>query len=199
MNTKEEHIQELKRLKDLTTVPSVQKVLEDLITENRVMREPIRRSKAQIQTIYITTGFAWNQTPTSIIIYINFKDAGTLSTDNCSMNTTPRSLEFNVFNHNSAHHKFKINQLYSFIQPEKSSFKLKEHKIVISLTKKNLDSVWLDLRMKSTQKTYQELERYEKINGPKRNNINGNNNANYDTPFKEGSYCSHHLAQGEPS
>lgn len=48
MNTKEEHIQELKRLKDLSTVPSVQKVLEDLITENREMREPIKRSKVHI-------------------------------------------------------------------------------------------------------------------------------------------------------
>ncbi|KAL9537329.1 hypothetical protein MBANPS3_011878 [Mucor bainieri] len=96
MNTKEEHIQELKRLKDLATVPSVQKVLEDLITENREMREPIKRSKAQIQTIFITTGFAWNQTSTSVIIYVNFKDAGTLSKDNCSMNATTRSLEFNI-------------------------------------------------------------------------------------------------------
>ncbi|KAL7315079.1 hypothetical protein PS15m_006577 [Mucor circinelloides] len=190
MSSKEEHIRELKRLMDLSTVPSVQKVLEDLINENHEMREPIKRSKAQIQTIYITTGFAWNQTSTSIIIYVNFKDAGMLSKDNCSIHTTPRSLEFNIFNHNGAHYKFKINQLYSFIHPEKSSFKLKENKIVITLTKKNHDSVWLDLRMKSTQKTYQELERYEKIN-----HLNPNNNSkskNYDTPFKEGSYCSHH-------
>lgn len=45
MDTKEEHIQELRRLKDLSTVPSVQKVLENLINENRKMREPIKRSK----------------------------------------------------------------------------------------------------------------------------------------------------------
>ncbi|OAD05417.1 hypothetical protein MUCCIDRAFT_109282 [Mucor lusitanicus CBS 277.49] len=169
MNTKEEHIQELRRLKDLATVPSVQKVLEDLISENREMREPIKRSKAQIQTIFITTGFAWNQTPTSIVIYVNFKDAGTLSKDNCSINTTPRSLEFNIA----------------------------KHKIVIILTKKTPDSVWLDLRMKSTQKTYQELERYEKINDLNPNNVHNNNHANFDTPFKEGSYCSHHPVQEE--
>lgn len=134
MDTKEEHIQELRRLKDLSTVPSVQKVLENLINENRKMREPIKRSKvhfihwgkvpmkmlnnvytqqAQIQTIYITTGYAWSQTSTYIryvssksaswhltkrqrSIYVNFKDAGKLSKDNCSMNTTTRSVEFNI-------------------------------------------------------------------------------------------------------
>ncbi|GAN07105.1 hypothetical protein MAM1_0148d06597 [Mucor ambiguus] len=182
MNSKEEHIQELKRLKDLATVPSVQKVLEDLITENCKIREPIKRSKAQIQTIYITTGFAWNQTPASImyVLYINFKDAGTLSKDNCSMNTTPRSLEFNI----ATLHMCK---------------QLKEHKIVITLPKKNPDSVWLDLRMKSTQKTYQELERFEKMNSQNPDYINNNHSANFDTPFKEGGHCSHHLAQEEPS
>ena len=123
MDTKEEHIQELRRLKNLSTVLSVQKVLENLINENREMREPIKRSKAQIQTIYITTGYAWSQTSVSVSIYVNYKDASKLSKDNCSINTTTRSLEFNIINHNSAHHKFKINQLYSFINPEKSSFK----------------------------------------------------------------------------
>lgn len=29
-------------------------------------------------------------------IYVNFKDAGKLSKDNCSIHTTPRSLEFNI-------------------------------------------------------------------------------------------------------
>lgn len=48
MSNKEEHIRELKRLMDLSTVPSVQKVLEDLINENREMREPIKRSKVLI-------------------------------------------------------------------------------------------------------------------------------------------------------
>ncbi|KAL9549242.1 hypothetical protein PS6_006184 [Mucor atramentarius] len=180
MSSKEEHIRELKRLMDLSTVPSVQKVLEDLINENHEMREPIKRSKAQIQTIYITTGFAWNQTSTSIIIYVNFKDAGMLSKDNCSIHTTPRSLEFNI-----AISYILKNPHSSLVRTQ-----LKENKIVITLTKKNHDSVWLDLRMKSTQKTYQELERYEKIN-----HLNPNNNSkskNYDTPFKEGSYCSHH-------
>lgn len=95
MDTKEEHIQELRRLKDLSTVPSVQKVLENLINENRKMREPIKRSKvhfihwekvpmkmlnnvytqqAQIQTIYITTGYAWSQT-SSYIRYVSSKTA----------------------------------------------------------------------------------------------------------------------------
>lgn len=78
------------------------------------------------------------------------------------------------------------------------TIQLKEHKIVINLTKKNPDSVWLDLRMKSTQKTYQELERFEKINDLNPNSINNSHNANYDTPFKEGSHCSYHLAQREP-
>jgi hypothetical protein len=45
MDTKEEHIQELRRLKNLSTVLSVQKVLENLINENHEMREPIKRSK----------------------------------------------------------------------------------------------------------------------------------------------------------
>jgi hypothetical protein len=65
---------------------------------------------------------------------------------------------------------------------------LKDSKIIITLTKQIQDSIWLDLRMKSTQNAYQELERFEKINdsSPKENN------ANYDTPFKENSCCSHH-------
>lgn len=79
----EHHYQELCRLKGLTSLPSVQNVLERLINEQHAAREPIKRSKvlsifsflksrfnstiifhiiqAQVQTLYITTGYAWGQ------------------------------------------------------------------------------------------------------------------------------------------
>ena len=65
---------------------------------------------------------------------------------------------------------------------------MKDNKIIITLTKQIQDSIWLDLRMKSTQNAYQELERSEKANDPSPKE----NNANYDTPFKENNCCSHH-------
>lgn len=41
----EHHYQELCRLKGLTSLPSVQNVLERLINEQHAVREPIKRSK----------------------------------------------------------------------------------------------------------------------------------------------------------
>lgn len=45
-----DHYQELKRLKGLCIVPSVQKVLDDLINNHgKDVREPIKRSKVKIR------------------------------------------------------------------------------------------------------------------------------------------------------
>ncbi|KAI8637154.1 hypothetical protein BD408DRAFT_375714 [Parasitella parasitica] len=170
MDPNEESIEEIKRLKDL----SIQKI-----------REPIKRSKAQIQTLFINNnGYAWHETASSVIIRVNFIDADKISVDDCSLNTTTRSVEFNIFNHKNAHHKFTITQLYSFIHPEKSRYKLKKDKIVINLTKQNDGTSWLDLRMKTIQNTYQGLERSI-------NTSSKEGSINYDTPFKESNCCSH--------
>lgn len=55
----EQDIEELYKLKEIAKRPLVQKVLQDII--NKEKREPIKKTKAQVQTIYITSNYAWDQ------------------------------------------------------------------------------------------------------------------------------------------
>ncbi|KAG2235447.1 hypothetical protein INT48_007845 [Thamnidium elegans] len=174
----EHHYQELYRLKSLTSLPSVQNVLDNLINERQVIREPIKRSKAQIQTLYITTGYAWGQSLTTVTLYVNFEGASELPKDKYSVKVLQRSLELNIYENKGANYNFKINQLCDFVVPEKTV--LKKNKILIVLCKQNQDSDWPDLRMKTTQNTYNELERFEKTYEPIHQD-------NFQTPFIDSS------------
>lgn len=64
MTMSEEHYQELLRLKNLSSVPSVQKVLEDMINDrpksrrndsSSLIREPIKRSRVSMSDIFKVT------------------------------------------------------------------------------------------------------------------------------------------------
>ncbi|EIE90900.1 hypothetical protein RO3G_15611 [Rhizopus delemar RA 99-880] len=79
------------------------------------------------------------------------------------LNVQERSIELDIPNINhSAIYKFKINQLYHLVQPKQSYIKFKENKIVIVLSKQIQGKEWSDLRMKSTQTVFHELQRSSK-------------------------------------
>ncbi|KAG2211919.1 hypothetical protein INT47_004606 [Mucor saturninus] len=171
-------------MKGLCRLPSVQKALDALINEGRQVREPIKRTKALLQTRYITTGYAWCQSAASVTLYVNFDNADEIPKTKYSLDVLDRSIELNIFDYKGVNHNFKINQLCDFVKPENSTIKFKQDKIVIILKKRNAGSDWPDLRMKSTHKTFHELERHEKSYTPKLN-------TNYTTPFTNGIHCHH--------
>ncbi|KAI9349907.1 hypothetical protein BD770DRAFT_413122 [Pilaira anomala] len=183
----DQHYQELDRLRNLTSLPSVQKVLDDLISERKVIREPIKRSNAEKQTIYLTTGYAWCQTANSVTLYVNFDRASELGPNDYSINVLKRSVELNIYEKKGANYSFKINQLNDLVIPESTTVKLKKDKIVITLFKQTKDYTWPDLRLKSTQNTYQQLERIEK------KYAQSSRRENFQTPFNENtSPCPNH-------
>ncbi|KAI9273792.1 hypothetical protein EDC94DRAFT_592787 [Helicostylum pulchrum] len=111
-------------------------------------------------------------------LYVNFKGASELVKDKYSVKVLKRSLELNIYENKGANYNFKINQLCDFVVPGKTVIKLKKDKILIVLYKQNPDSDWPDLRMKSTQNTYNELERFEKTHEPSHQD-------NFQTPFND--------------
>ncbi|KAI8334042.1 hypothetical protein BD560DRAFT_414763 [Blakeslea trispora] len=126
------------------------------------IRDPIKTSKAEIQTVYITNGYAWTQTDSAIILYINFEKANRISQLKCTVDVLLRSIELNILDHDRANHKFRINQLYYPVIEGKFILKFKENKIVLRLFKEVPGKKWPDLRIKSTQTIYNHLERLEK-------------------------------------
>ncbi|RCH84962.1 hypothetical protein CU098_001656, partial [Rhizopus stolonifer] len=119
-------------------------------------------SKAETQTVYITRGYAWTQSDASVTIYVQFKDAYMIEKDGYVLHVKNRSIELDILNYQGANHKFKLSQLYDCIHPRKFIIKFKENKIVIILYKQIAGKNWPDLRIKSTQAIYNDLERLEK-------------------------------------
>ncbi|KAG2221125.1 hypothetical protein INT45_004434 [Circinella minor] len=153
INYEEADVAELKNLKTLATRPVVINAMEKLLKDcqqhiqarqlsntskssfsTSAIREPISRSKANIQTIYITSGYAWGQSDQSII------------------------------EHEGANYNFRISQLHGYVTLENSRIKLKESQLVIYLRKENIGKNWADLRLKTTRDMYDQLKRAESSN-----------------------------------
>ncbi|CAO3633473.1 unnamed protein product [Mucor hiemalis] len=145
-------------------------MLEDLIKnqpqlkrQDDSIREPIKRSKAKVQTIFITKGYAWSQSSSSVSLYIPFEKANEIPKACYSLSIQEKSIELNInLSKKGVTYNFKISHLYDCVKPDKSVVKYKSDKIVIILEKLRPDVQWADLRSKTTQETYNELERYEK-------------------------------------
>ncbi|KAI8139210.1 hypothetical protein BJV82DRAFT_255144 [Fennellomyces sp. T-0311] len=170
----EADLAELEALKASATRPFVvhtlQKVLEDcqqqrkarrLSAEARTIREPIRRTKASTQTIYITSGYAWGQSDQSVIIYLPIKNARLITADQYRLHVQPRAIQFDINEHEGANYNFRISQLHGLVAPDQTKVKTKESQFIIYLRKANVGRDWVDLRLKSTRDVYDELRRAE--------------------------------------
>ncbi|KAI8366773.1 uncharacterized protein BYT42DRAFT_142969 [Radiomyces spectabilis] len=124
------------------------------------IREPIERSKAQSQTVYITSGYGWDQSSQTVTLYITVKNAHCISNDQYELNAQSKSIQLDIRDHEGANYNFKIAQLYGTIIPNKT--KIKASKVVIYLEKEEVGREWTDLRAKSTRDMYHQLERAEK-------------------------------------
>ncbi|KAH8554509.1 hypothetical protein BGW37DRAFT_517047 [Umbelopsis sp. PMI_123] len=133
----------------------------ELAAQGKAMPQPIGREKAKIQNIYITTGYGWDQSDMSVMLYLNIKDSDTLKEDQYKLDVQAQSINFDVYNHNGANFNFKISKLAQEVVPEKSRVKLKQSQIVIFLRKKEQGKQWQELRYKSTRDVYNELVRAE--------------------------------------
>ncbi|CAO3685863.1 unnamed protein product [Umbelopsis ramanniana] len=133
----------------------------EMEAQGKAMPQPIGREKAKIQNVYITTGYGWDQSDMSVMLYLNIKDADTLTEDQYKLDVQTQSINFDVYNHNGANYNFKISKLAKEIVPEKCRVKLKKSQIVIFLRKKEQGKQWPELRYKSTRDVYNELVRAE--------------------------------------
>ncbi|CAO3681904.1 unnamed protein product [Umbelopsis vinacea] len=156
-----ERDQELKRQERQRLDEAQKKREAQLAAQGKRIPEPIGRSKAQIQNIYITTGYGWDQSDVSVMLYLNIKDADTLKEDQYKLDVQAQSINFDIYNHYGANYNFKISKLAKEVIPEKSRVKLKKSQIVIFLRKKEQSKQWQELRYKSTRDVYNELTRAE--------------------------------------
>ncbi|GAB5586010.1 hypothetical protein Unana1_00910 [Umbelopsis nana] len=133
----------------------------ELAAQGKAIPQPIGRSKAKIQNIYITTGYGWDQSDLSVMLYLNVKDADTIKEDQYKLDVQEQSINFDIYSHHGANYNFKISKLAKEVVPEKSRVKLKKSQIVIFLRKKEQGKQWQELRYKSTRDVYNELVRAE--------------------------------------
>ncbi|KAG2184576.1 hypothetical protein INT43_000485 [Umbelopsis isabellina] len=168
-------IAELERLSSLTERESVRSHIDDLLSKLRKQLDRAqevekeqelkaierKRLEAKAQNIYITTGYGWDQSDLSVMLYLNIKDADTLREDQYKLDVQSQSIELNVYNHNGANYNFKISKLAKEVVPDKSRVKLKKAQIVIFLRKSEQGKSWPELRYKSTRDVYNELVRAE--------------------------------------
>ncbi|KAG2188574.1 hypothetical protein INT44_001329 [Umbelopsis vinacea] len=133
----------------------------EMAAQGKVMPQPIGREKAKIQNVYITTGYGWDQSDMSVMLYLTIKDADTLTEDQYKLDVQAQSINFDVYNHNGANYNFKISKLAKEIIPEKCRVKLKKAQIILFLRKKEQGKQWPELRYKSTRDVYNELVRAE--------------------------------------
>ncbi|KAI9493880.1 hypothetical protein BDB00DRAFT_821114 [Zychaea mexicana] len=169
-------IAELESLKALASRPGVigaiEKILEDCqdhTTQTRrlsnasssSLREPISRTKATTQTIYITSGYGWDQSDQSVIIYLPIKDAKKITTEHYNLQVQPRAIQLDINEHEGVNYNFRISQLHGYVAPEQTKAKVKETRFVIYLRKAEVGKHWADLRLKTTRDVYDELKRAE--------------------------------------
>ncbi|KAI9266642.1 hypothetical protein BDA99DRAFT_506264 [Phascolomyces articulosus] len=202
MNYDQADIAELKRLKALTTRPVViatmEKLLEDAQQEhqnqrlsnasissstatstatNVTIREPISRTKANTQTVYITSNYSWSETDKSVFIYLTIKNATEIRREQYHLQVKPRAVQLDISEHEGANYNFRISQLQGQVTPEQSSVKVKENngQVLISLRKGNVGVKWGQLRLKTTRDMYDQLQRDE------RNSANASNSNQRDS------------------
>ncbi|XP_029672513.1 calcyclin-binding protein [Formica exsecta] len=80
--------------------------------------------------------YGWDQTLTTVKIYITLKDVHQLPKDAIICNFTDKSLDLRVLGLDNKNYNLTINNLCAEIDTEKSSFKVKTDMIVMLLAKK---------------------------------------------------------------
>lgn len=79
--------------------------------------------------------YGWDQTRTTVKIYITLKDVQQLSKEAIICNFTEKSLDLRVLGLDNKNYRLSINNLCAEINVEKSNYKVKTDMIVVSLFK----------------------------------------------------------------
>lgn len=81
--------------------------------------------------------YAWDQTDKLVKFYVTLKNVHTIPSENVSCQFTPKSLEMHVKDLNGKDYILRITNLLNPIEPEKSSWKVKNDMVILSLSKKS--------------------------------------------------------------
>ncbi|XP_029160251.1 calcyclin-binding protein [Nylanderia fulva] len=129
------------RSKDVLTleIRRLQTELAKLLEENKdAAIKPTTPSLNGPQKCYEVklNNYGWDQTLTTVKIYITLKDVHQLPKQSIICNFTKDSLDLRVLGLDNKNYNLPINNLCAEIDIEKSSFKIKTDMIVVLLTKK---------------------------------------------------------------
>ncbi|XP_072765168.1 calcyclin-binding protein [Anoplolepis gracilipes] len=130
------------RTKDMLTleIRRLQTELAKLLEENKGTSikptTPLLPSGPQKCYEVKLNNYGWDQTLTTVKIYITLKDVHQLPKQAIVCNFTDKSLDLRVLGLDNKNYNLPINNLCAEIDTEKSSFKVKTDMIVVSLAKK---------------------------------------------------------------
>lgn len=128
------------RTKDVLTleIRRLQTELARLLEENKGAGKPTTPLLNGPQKCYEVklNNYGWDQTLTTVKIYITLKDVHQLPKDAIICNFTDKSLDLRVLGLDNKNYNLTINNLCAEIDTEKSSFKVKTDMIVMLLAKK---------------------------------------------------------------
>ncbi|XP_017887254.1 calcyclin-binding protein isoform X2 [Ceratina calcarata] len=80
--------------------------------------------------------YGWDQTGTTVKLYVTLKDVHQLPKEAVTCNFTEKSLDLHVFGLNNKNYSLTINNLCEDIDADNSNFKVKTDMVIISLAKK---------------------------------------------------------------
>ena len=81
--------------------------------------------------------YAWDQSEKFVKLYVTLKNVQTLPNESVTCNFTNRSMDLHVFGLDNRNYHLPIINLCEKIDPEKSSYKVKNDMVVIFLAKKS--------------------------------------------------------------
>ncbi|KAL0109312.1 hypothetical protein PUN28_014416 [Cardiocondyla obscurior] len=126
------------RSKDILTL-EIRKLQTELAKLEEQKDTPAKTTAAtQAQKCYEVklNNYGWNQTNTTMKIYITLNNVHQLPKESIVCNFTEKSLDLRVFGLENKIYHFPINNLCAEIDTDKSNFKVKTDMIVVSLAKK---------------------------------------------------------------
>ncbi|ORZ17697.1 hypothetical protein BCR42DRAFT_412325 [Absidia repens] len=112
-----------------------------------------------MQTIYVTSGYGWDQSDKTIILYIPIPKANELKKEKCTLSVQARILQFDADDHQGANYSFKISNLCGDLVPSVSEIKFKSNKVILHLQKKEVGKHWNDIKMKRISDVYNQMQR----------------------------------------
>lgn len=130
------------KVKDILTLEarSLQTELAKLIDENKeVCMKPVKSSTDSAQKCYEVklNNYGWDQTNSTVKLYVELKDVHQLPKEAVTYDVTERSVDIRVSSLDKKIYRLTVNNLCEDVDAEKSHIKIKTDMIVVYLTKLN--------------------------------------------------------------